>query len=163
MYAEEPKVDIDEEWKKFEARHFGQSAWRPRLRVVAAIVGVLMLSGIAFAAIQMVWNYQKAEAQQQAEATAIENRALATASPSLPTDTTTAHQPRVFDNVPLEQLLPEVARHYDYAVTFANEQAKGLRLYFKWNPDEPLEQAVKELNLFEQVNIRQEERTLIVE
>lgn len=60
LYAqEEETIDtsefIDEEWQKFEARHFApkRKSWG-WMQIAAAIVGVLMLSGIAYAAISIV-------------------------------------------------------------------------------------------------------------
>ena len=45
MYAvEETPIDVDKEWRKFEAKHFKRQ--RPLLRVAAIFISVLILSGI---------------------------------------------------------------------------------------------------------------------
>ena len=60
MYAqEEETIDtsdiIDEEWQKFEARHFApkRRSWG-WMQIAAAFIGLLMLSGITYAAIHLV-------------------------------------------------------------------------------------------------------------
>ena len=51
MYAvEETPIDVDKEWRKFEAKHFKRQ--RPLLRVAAIFISVLILSGITFATIR---------------------------------------------------------------------------------------------------------------
>ena len=79
MYSEETLHDddidtsdiIDEEWTKFEAEHFRseRSDVRgkriPFLKFAAMIIGILMLSGIAYATIYIISsNSQKAEEEQ---------------------------------------------------------------------------------------------------
>ena len=60
MYAQEDEtIDtsdiIDEEWQKFESEHFAPKhrswGW---MQIAAAFIGLLMLSGIAYAAIHVV-------------------------------------------------------------------------------------------------------------
>ena len=64
MYAEEADTDtsniVDEEWARFEAKHFKDGRLEERKagsffssikKVAAAIIGVLLLSGVAYAAI----------------------------------------------------------------------------------------------------------------
>ena len=53
MYAvEETPIDVDKEWRKFEAKHFKRQ--HPLLRVAAIFIGILMLSGITYAAIHLM-------------------------------------------------------------------------------------------------------------
>ena len=70
MYThEEEDIDtsdiIDDEWTKFEAEHFGSKQERvkreksPLLKIAAMIIGVLMLSGITYAAIRYVRSSQE--------------------------------------------------------------------------------------------------------
>ena len=62
MYAEED-IDtstlIDEEWQKFEAEHFPKKrhswGW---MQIAAMFIGVLMLSGITFAAVHVISNIE---------------------------------------------------------------------------------------------------------
>ena len=62
MYAEndiDTSEIIDEEWQKFEARHFPQKqrswGW---MQIAAIFIGVLMLSGITYAAIHIASNIE---------------------------------------------------------------------------------------------------------
>ena len=51
---------IDEEWVKFEAEHFGSEKRKVKsekfsvLKIAAMFIGVLMLSGIAYAAVHII-------------------------------------------------------------------------------------------------------------
>ena len=48
-------------------------------------------------------------------------------------------------------------------VEFRNEDARALRFYFVWQPDEALDAALERLNLFESVNISKEGNAIVVE
>ena len=48
-------------------------------------------------------------------------------------------------------------------VEFRNEDARALRFYFVWQPDEDLDATLERLNLFESVNISKEGNTIVVE
>ena len=72
-------------------------------------------------------------------------------------------QPRTFDNVPLEKMLPEIAEHYGMDVRFLSEEAKELRLFFTWNPQESIDKVIDKLNQFERLNVKRDGRSIIVE
>ena len=60
-------------------------------------------------------------------------------------------------------MLEQVAPHYGMQVEYRNEEARTLRFYFVWQPDEELDAALERLNLFESVNITKEGNTIVVE
>ena len=68
-------------------------------------------------------------------------------------DTDSVPHPVVYDNVPLEKMLPEIAEHYGVTVTFANAEVGQLRFRFVWNPQTGLEQVLSDLNQFERINV----------
>ena len=72
-------------------------------------------------------------------------------------------EPVVFDNQPLDQMMEHIAPHYGMQVEFHNEDARVLRFYFVWQPDEDLDAVLERLNLFESVNISKEGNTIVVE
>ena len=45
----------------------------------------------------------------------------------------------------------------------ADLDARALRFYFVWQPDEDLDATLERLNLFESVNISKEGNTIVVE
>ena len=72
-------------------------------------------------------------------------------------------QPAVFDNVPLEEMLPQIAAYYKKEVEFVNADARQLRFYIKWKQDEPLDAVLHRLNLFESITVELKSDKIIVE
>lgn len=69
----------------------------------------------------------------------------------------------VFDDEPLETILKKISEYYDCKVTFSNEASKSLRLYFRWNPENTLEEVVEQLNNFEQIHIIIKDKTIKID
>ena len=119
--------------------------------VAAAFIGVLMLSGISFAAWQMrdqgVVKTPSSETHNVAELQTIETK-----------DSIVR-----FDNVPLDSLLTIVGNHYGRTVIFHNEQSRHIHLYTKWDTTAPLNQIIDRLNGFEKVSIRLTDNQIISE
>ena len=86
---------------------------------------------------------------------------------AVPSDTARADtlsvQPVIYDNTPLEKMLPEIALHYGADVTFANDDARQLRFRFVWNPQKGIDQVVNDLNQFERLRVTLKENQIIVE
>ena len=151
---------IDAEWQRLTA-----TPHRGLLRVAAMFIGVLLLSGIAFAAVHLVrshWNTAESLGGDLASPTQ-ETRISDSLQQTLPADTTVTIQPIVFDNVTLDSILPQLASHYGYAVDFRSGQSKTLRLFLTWNPQDSIQKVTEKLNLFEQIHITLYEKTIIVE
>ena len=72
-------------------------------------------------------------------------------------------QPVVYDNIPLEKMLPEIADHYDVKVVFANDEVRGLRFHFVWNPQQGIDQVISDLNQFERLNATLKDDVINVE
>ena len=133
--------------------------------MAAMFIGVLLLSGIAFAAVHLVrshWNTAESLGGDLASPTQ-ETRISDSLQQTLPADTTVMIQPIVFDNVTLDSILPQIASHYGYAVDFRSRQSKTLRLFLTWNPHDSIQKVTEKLNLFEQIHITLYEKTIIVE
>ena len=160
-----PEPDVDAEWQRFEQEHFAPAHYRRWLKVAAMIAGVLMLSAFTYAAIQAVRAHQP-EIQQpmteQAEKTdAPEATFSSTEAEGI--DSVSTGQPVTFDNVALETIVGDIAARHQMQVEFRNEDARALRFYFVWQPDEDLDAALERLNLFESVNISKEGNIIVVE
>lgn len=163
--AEEQITDqvIDEEWRRFCATTHQAARHTSRFRKIAAsIIGVLIVSGIAFAAIHIARQHQEQKATEVADTTAAANSSPFTLHPSL-TEDTVAMQPVIYDNIPLEKMLPEIAAHYDVKVTFANEEVRAFRFRFVWNPQQGIEQVVSDLNQFERLRVTLRDKEITVE
>ena len=132
------------------------------------MLGVLMMSGIAWATVYTVRHFtatdkskqttEKVATPPQTEADAVGPR-LGVAD----TSTVKSDEPVVFDNTPLEQMLGEIATHYDMTVEFQNEAARNLRFHFVWNKGDGLEKVLEDMSHFESVTIEQTDNRLIVQ
>ena len=154
---------IDEEWAKFESKHFStkQHSWGWR-QIAATFIGVLILSGITYAAVNIVRGLsQKSQEQQTIEVLATKKDQYSTfnvqssASDTIP-------KIHVFENVPLDEVIKEIAIFYNKVADIQSKQSHELRLYYKWNRNSTLESVVSDLNHFERVNLVVEDDKLIV-
>ena len=161
-----PEPDVDAEWQRFEQEHFAPVKNRRWLKVAAMFAGVLMLSAFTYAAIRAVSHHTVDKAKEPIETVAPESQTESTVGPRQGVADTVAvveGDPVVFDNQPLDQMLEQIAPHYSMQVEFRNEDARALRFYFVWQPDEDLDATLERLNLFESVNISKEGNTIVVE
>ena len=167
--------DVEGEWEKFAASHseeleiLDEGEYKPCLRaylaprkIAASFIGVLLASGIAFAAIQVVRNISTPKPQLPTTEQVIDTKQVT----SLPADTvktdTIPTEPYVFNNVPLDSMLTAIAVAHNMQVEFENEAARHLRFHFVWKREDSLSRVVEKLNTFEAVNIGMEDKTLVV-
>lgn len=168
MYAqEEETIDtsdiIDEEWQKFESEHFAPKhhswGW---MQIAAAFIGLLMLSGIAYATIHIVSSSHSQQAEVQ-DTTAITNKISAPAVRQTAHEDQTSIEPKTFENIPLKDIAAELAKAYHISLEIRNGETAALRLYYPWNPQMSLQQVVEELNRFEKVQLTLTNDKLIIE
>ena len=146
-----------------------EGEYKPRLRaylaprkIAASFIGVLLASGIAFAAIQVVRNISTPKPQQPTTEQTTDIDPVT----SLPADTVKADtisvEQYIFNNVPLDSMLTAIATAHGVGVEFENEAVRHLRFYFVWKREDSLSRVVEKLNTFEAVNIGMEDKTLVV-
>lgn len=181
--------NIDEEWEKFSQEHQLQeeathpivqeeshpiaqeagashpiNSWR---KLAASIAGFVLISGIAFAAIHTYIKRSQETTQVTAD-THPEVIKSDSAKQVAGKDSQTHPKPekpaihKTFENMAFEKMLSEIASYYDLQVKFENNEDKTLRLYYEWNSHSSIENIVKELNQFENVNIELQQNELIV-
>ena len=167
--------NVDDEWGNFVACHteeldaLDEGGAKPRFptylfthKIAASFIGVLLASGIAFAAIQVVRNINtpKPQIASTEQATGIKPVT------SLPADTvkadTIAAAPYIFNNVPLDSMLTVIAAVHGVGVEFENDAARQLRFHFVWKREDSLSRVVEKLNTFEAVTIGMEGEKLLV-
>ena len=166
-----PIINVDEEWEKFSQEHQLQekathpiTSWR---KLAASIASFVLISGIAFAAIHTYIKRSQEPTQVTAD-THPEAIKSDSAKQVAAKDSLTHPKPekpaihKTFENVAFEQMLSEIASYYDLQVKFENNEDKTLRLYYEWNSHSSIENIVKELNQFENVNIELQQNELIV-
>lgn len=131
----------------------------PIFKVAASIVGVVVVTGIAFAAIRVASLPKEVEV---AQAEQIEPAKPVAAADTVASDTV-AVQPIIYDNTPLERMLPEIGAHYGVEVVFENDDVRGLRFRFVWHPERGIDQVVGDLNQFERLTVRLKDHQITVE
>ena len=175
-----PIINVDEEWEKFSQEHQLQeeatqnaaqnaashpiTSWR---KLAASIAGFVLISGIAFAAIHTFIKRSQEPTQVTADthqetmkSDSVKLVAVKDHLPQPKPEKPAIH--KTFENVAFEQMLSEIASYYDLQVKFENNEDKTLRLYYEWNSHSSIENIVKELNQFENVNIELQQNELIV-
>ena len=125
-------------------------------KIAAMFIGIILLSGLTYAAVQFSRQTTDDVKSQTQEMQAAETR-------QQPTEVTPQDSIRTFVNAELQQILGELADYYHVDVDYRNEQARHLRLYTKWNTTAPLSQMIERLNNFEKVSIRQTDNQIIAE
>ena len=167
--------DVDAEWEKFAASHseeletLDEGEYKSRFvlrlathKIAASFIGVLLASGIAFAAIQVIRNISTPKPQLPSTEQVIDTKPVT----SLPADTvktdTIPIEPYVFNNVPLDSMLTAIAVAHGVSVEFENEAVRQLRFHFVWKRKDSLTRVVEKLNTFEAVNIGMEDNKLVV-
>ena len=128
------------------------------MRIAAMFIGVLMLSGIAFAAYRLVVGGDS-ESPTQEVRTANSAHQAGTLQQTQ-TDPTSI---RTFENAELQQILQELSDYYHVSVEYRNEQSRHIRLYTKWDTTAPLQQIIELLNGFEKVSVRLIDNQIIAE
>ena len=159
--ADKP-IDVDAAWQKLNQKVHPKQHSFGWMKIAASFIGVLLVSGIAFAAIQIV-RYAQQHTPKTEEVINTTKPASTTPSDTLPTDTTAVSQPIIYDNIPLEKMLSEISAHYDAKVTFVNDEARGLRFRFVWNPQKGIGQVVSDLNQFERLTVTLKDDVITVE
>ena len=185
MYAQESlhndEIDtkdiIDEEWTKFEAEHFENEKMKNKenetishslilslskyQKIAAMFVGVLMLSGFAFAAVQMMNNSSQKAQEEQIVAT--ENSQPSTLNSQLTEQDSALDKTIVYEDTELAIILSDVATFYQAELVYKNETIKHIRLYFTWDKQQTIDDLIDTFNKFERIHITRDNQKLIVE
>ena len=152
-------IDVDAEWQRFASQKPKRRSWG-WMQIAAAFIGLLMLSGITYAAIHIVSSsrsQQAVENQGDRSLDSVQNHG------PVPLILHSIPEPKTFENVPLKDITAELASFYHIAIEVRNAETAVLRLYYPWNPQMPLRQVVEELNRFEKVHLTLTSDTLIIE
>ena len=118
------------------------------MKAAAIFAGILLLSGISFAAYHFTFG-AGSSADQGKESPTQEVRE----SNVHPQEADEPSTIRTFENAELQQILQELSDFYHVGVKFHNEQSRHIRLYTKWDTAAPLKQIIERLNGFEKVSI----------
>lgn len=179
MTDEEMQVpDVNKEWALFNSKSNTQlsspfptgesrSGVSPFRNIAAACIGLLCLSGVAFASIAIVGHYSRVEEKPVTEVTdsVVQNQKNDTvAAPVVSVvKESTDSIPTVYENAELQTILADISKAYGVEVEYQQEPSRYIRLYLQIKKEDGLDGAIGLLNHFEKVNIRKEGNKLIVE
>lgn len=136
----------------FEKRVLDRMPKRGKNYLAAAVfIGVLMLSGIAWAAIRLGNHAGGKPAEAETE--------IIQPMQPVETDGNIVY----FDNVRLDSVLDVVALHYQKQVDFRSDQLRLLHFHIEWNQAAPLSDFITLINNFEGITLREEQDTIIAE
>lgn len=160
-----PTPDIDAEWDRFSDAHAHPAGQIRTYRIfyffsrnLAASIAIGIASIAAVAAVVGVsvnytLNHKETATSTETVAMATENTVPNDTIVSVEETSATAPETIVFDNEPLETIANRIADYYDYKAEFSTDAPKTLRLYYRWNQAQTLEEVVESLNNFEQIQI----------
>ena len=151
---------INAEWQRLSHEKREVKSEKSSLfKFAAMFVGILMLSGIAYAAIHIVSHNNSPKAQDEV----ITNSQTSTSQSQLvKSDSIASPEPKLYDNVPLGEIFEELSDYYNVKVVYQNEDAPRLRLFYQWKPEYTLEKVVEMLNNFDWIQIQIENDTLFI-
>ena len=165
MMSDENNVnDVDAEWQRFVQTHLTeQKQERSWLKIAATFIGILMMSGIAFAAIHIIRHVSNVGVESQPP---IQESTIANPH-QLPADTlkTDSIPPKVvrYDEATLEKILTDMADYYGLSLIWKSEDTKTLRLFYVWNRQLSASESTKQLNNFERIHLELNDSIITVE
>ena len=148
------ETETEEALQRFEKRYMSDrrhiALWR---QLAAVFVGLMLISGLAFATITMIRHRQQAPKKELA-VTPIKAKAIA--------KTTTAVRDTI-KSQPHANIVNEIASYYGLKAEIRNSQAASIRLYFNWNRQCSAAQVVSQLNQFDNIRITLDGSSLVLE
>ena len=176
---EDEDIDVNAEWEHFAIEHSipQKRNWK---RIAASTIGIIFISGLAFAAtvqlgilpffgskkeverhpktphITATNSIKKAQAERKAVSDSL-NRVLLHKTDSIPP------QPIVFEDTSLKTIVDAMAAYYHVDVKVLNPVSTHIRLYFKWDRQCNLQQNIELLNAFDRVKVSYSDNTLTIE
>ena len=176
---EDEDIDVNVEWERFAIEHSipQRRNWK---RIAASTIGIIFISGLAFAAtvqlgilpffgskkeverhpktphITATNSIKKAQAERKAVSDSL-NRVLLHKTDSIPP------QPIVFEDTSLKTIVDAMAAYYHVDVKVLNPVSTHIRLYFKWDRQCNLQQNIELLNAFDRVKVSYSDNTLTIE
>ena len=153
--------DAEEAWRRFEEEHVVKRQQGSWLKIAAIFVGVLMLSGIAYAAVHIIRSQETRDREQETVAAASSH--LSTLNSQLAEQDSTLLKPVVYEDAELATILKDIATFYEVEPVYRTEACKHIRLYFTWDKKSTLEDIIDTFNKFERIHITRDNKKLFVE
>lgn len=169
--------EIDAEWQRLSQSKQNHATVIPLWRKIAAAAAIMIaVFGFTYAAIRtgffgvdkIITSKETPHKVENVDSVATKENEATTQEISQDTEENTEKasvktEPRLYDNVPLEQILTELSAYYNVDVDYCSEDVRSLRLYYQWEPEYSLDKVIEMLSHFETFNIHREGDKLIVE
>lgn len=160
-----PVPDAGEAWRAFrngdKETAGNRGSLYPVRKIAAMFVGVLMLSGIAYAAYHVA-NTTAGESSAPSQQTEIRSQHRQTAAQAVAAEEPQT-APVVYEDAELATILGDVAAYYQVEVVYRQEASRHIRLYYTWDKQATVDDVIDTFNKFERIHITRDNKKLIVE
>ncbi len=163
VHTNTAEPDLDEEWAALQRRTAQQPRSRKWQQIAASFVGILIVSGIAFAAIRLARRPSAPTPQPTKSTQAVAQKVDSAVQDTLKVPAKKAPIHKTYENVSLQNIATEIANYYGLKPVFRRNEARQLRLYYEWDSHKGLDGVVNDLNQFENISVTVEAGQLIVE
>lgn len=161
---------VQQEWERFVAKHpHAGSSSRPIWRRVAAVAAVIVIAASIVVAAVHTRGFGLLQERQSSDDSTQQTPVTATSVTSDITEnqevipTLTDNEAHLYDDISLEQIIDDMTAKYDIQeVEWRSEEAKSLRLYYRWEPSYSLDKVVDMLNSFQAFTIQRAGNKLII-
>lgn len=158
--------DIEQELALVKEKH-GRRIFPPMRKIAASVAIIMALGGITLAAVvngdriaQFFTGNKEMPASAVTKTSVARNNELII----MPSDTVIVEKGDItFDDSSLADIMISISNNYNINVEFNNKELKAIRLHFKYNTSDSLEDVVKALNMFEKIKVRHNNEKLEVE
>lgn len=163
--ADEAMKEANEMKRKANMADKRQHPW---MKIAAAFVGLLMLSGISYAAYHIASHHaadEKVVAEADSVKTSATTKGKTFASQNWAKIEPATVAPVVFEDAELSTILKYIADKTNVKVEYRNPSAAHIRFYLQWDGKDSLQGIIDKLNHFEKVHVTFDEaaQLLIVE
>jgi hypothetical protein len=152
---------VDREWERFAAAHQARTVKPFDWRKIAAAIAVLAVFGLAAAAIYSHFAHTP-QTHTVENTTPNVNQQVTDRTENAVDAVADKPQAHLYDNVPLEQIINDLAAHYNVQPQWQGNEVRSLRLYYKWEPDFTLDEVVEMLNNFEAFSVKLDGDQLVI-
>lgn len=161
---------VQQEWERFVAKHpHAGSSSRPIWRRVAAVAAVIVIAASIVVAAVHTRGFGLLQERQSSDDSTQQTPVTATSVTSDVTEnqevipTLTDNEAHLYDDISLEQIIDDMTAKYNIQeVEWRSEEAKSLRLYYRWEPSYSIDKVVDMLNSFQAFTIQRTGNKLII-
>lgn len=161
---------VQQEWERFVAKHpHAGSSSRPIWRRVAAVAAVIVIAASIVVAAVHTRGFGLLPQRQSSDDSMQQTPVTVTSVTSDVTEnqevipTLTDNEAHLYDDISLEQIIDDMTAKYNIQeVEWRSEEAKSLRLYYRWEPSYSIDKVVDMLNSFQAFTIQRTGNKLII-